>query len=152
MEALAFLALVTGGFTASAEFSSWAFVHPVLRRLPTAAHLRVEQDLLRTFGRVMPVLMPLSTVLVVLHAAGASGDAPLVAVSSWAAAAAFLAAVVTTVSVNVPINKATARWDPDDPPPDWQATRRRWERFQGLRAVVLLVGYVLLCLATALRA
>src|SRR5689334_8048847 len=34
MDVLAFSAIVVVGFTACAEFGSWAFVHPVLWRLP----------------------------------------------------------------------------------------------------------------------
>jgi hypothetical protein len=34
MDVLGFPALVVGGFTACAEFGSYAFVHPVIRRLP----------------------------------------------------------------------------------------------------------------------
>jgi uncharacterized membrane protein len=61
-----------------------------------------------------------------------------------------LLSVVTTLAVNVPINAATSRWDPEHPPPDWQATRERWEQFQGIRTVPLLVGFILICLATSL--
>ena len=57
MDVLGFATLVVGGFTACAEFGSYAFVHPVIRRLPPVDHIQVEQGLLRTFGRVMPPLM-----------------------------------------------------------------------------------------------
>jgi len=42
-----------------AEFSSFAFVHPVIRHLSPEHHIRVKQGLLRTFGRVMSILMTL---------------------------------------------------------------------------------------------
>jgi uncharacterized membrane protein len=148
VDLLSFLVLLVCGFTACAEFGSWAFVHPVVRELPPASHLRVEQGFLRTFGRVMPVLMPLSTILAVLHAITATGAGP--AAVRWTAAAAFVVAVVLTVVVNVPVNTATARWNPDDPPPDWAALRRRWERSQGLRASALLIGFALLCASATL--
>lgn len=63
MNVLEFATLVITGFVACAEFGSYAFVHPVLRRLHPPAHLQVEQGLLRTFGRVMPVGMTLCVVL-----------------------------------------------------------------------------------------
>ena len=59
MEILGFITLVITGFTSCAEFGSYAFVHPVIRQLPPEHHIRVEQGLLKTFGRVMPVLMTL---------------------------------------------------------------------------------------------
>ncbi|MGH3735546.1 MAG: hypothetical protein ACRDT6_07985 [Micromonosporaceae bacterium] len=67
--------LVVGGFTACAEFGSYAFVHPVLRRLPVEHHIDVEQGLLRTFGRVMPVLMP-GTLLLAIVVASVGDIAP----------------------------------------------------------------------------
>ena len=132
-------ALTVTGFTACSEFASFAFVHPVVRRLPPEHHLTVEQGLLRTYGRVMPVLMPLSGVLSVAYALRARRSA------AWAAVAANVAALACTVAVNVPINAATANWDPAHPPADWKQTRGRWERFQAIRSPLLLAGFVLLC-------
>lgn len=148
MDVLVFLTPLVVGFTASAEFASFAFVHPIIRRLEARDHIRVEQRLLKTFGRVMPVLMPLSAVVTVAYAVagdGGSGNA-----LRWVAAGLVLLSVITTLAVNVPINAATSRWDPDDPPRDWQAIRQRWEQFQGIRTVPLLIAFVLICLAIAL--
>ena len=149
MDVLGFGALVVSGFAACAEFGSYAFVHPVIRHLPREHHLRVEQGLLRTFGRVMPVLMTLCVVLSIAYAVpspeGATG------LARWSAAAAFTLALVSTLAFNVPVNAATKRWDADNPPLDWKQTRNRWEFFQGVRSWLLLLGFVLLCLAVALR-
>jgi hypothetical protein len=75
MDVLGFTVLAVGGFTACAEFGSYAFVHPVIRRLPPAAHITVEQGLLRTFGRVMPVLMTGTVALGLASAFGAGSEA-----------------------------------------------------------------------------
>jgi len=69
----------------------------------------------------------------------------------WGAAASFVIALISTILVNVPINAATGQWDATDPPPDWKKTRNRWEFFQGVRSWLLLVGFVLLCLAVTMR-
>lgn len=137
MNLLAFATLVVTGFIACAEFGSYALVHPVLRRLPTRERVTVEKGLLRTFGRVMPPGMILCVVL------GISTGIEHGTALAWAAAGSFILAVTTTVIVNVPINIATGRWDPDNPPADWQATRTRWDRFQGVRSWLLLLGFVL---------
>ncbi len=57
------------GFTACVEFGSYAFFHPVLWQLPPTSRIRVEQGLLKTVGRAMPVLMPVSSPLVLAYAA-----------------------------------------------------------------------------------
>lgn len=46
MNALAFAAVVVTGFSACAEFGSYAFVHPVLRHLPTR-----ERTIVAVHGR-----------------------------------------------------------------------------------------------------
>ena len=141
MNLLALATLIVTGFISCAEFGSYAFVHPVLRRLPITERITVEQGLLKTFGRVMPVGMTLCVVLAITTAVNRGG------VLSWSAAAAFIAAVVFTVIVNVPINSATGRWDSAHPPADWERTRSRWELFQGVRSWLLLLGFVLVCAA-----
>ena len=143
MKPLEFATLIITGFVSCAEFGSYAFVHPVLRRLPVTERITVEQGLLKTFGRVMPAGMTLCVVLAIttaIHGGTTTGLA-------WSAAAAFAAAVAFTVVVNVPINRATGRWDAEHPPADWERTRIRWERFQGVRSWLLLAGFVLVCAA-----
>ena len=68
MDILEFITLVITGFTSCAEFGSYAFVHPVIRQLPPDHHIRVEQGLLKTFGRVMPGLMTLCVILSLSYA------------------------------------------------------------------------------------
>lgn len=150
MDVLAFAALVITGFTSCAEFGSYAFVHPVIRRLPPEHHVRVEQGLLRTFGRVMPVLMTLSVVLSLSYAIHLSAEASTARLVRWASAASFVLALVSTIVFNVPTNLATGRWTAENPPENWKETRNRWEFFQGLRSWLLLLGFVLLCLAITL--
>ena len=47
-DVLEFATLVVTGFTSCAEFGSYAFVYPVIRRLPPEHHVFVEKGLLRT--------------------------------------------------------------------------------------------------------
>ena len=144
MSPLAFATLTVTGFVSCAEFGSYAFVHPVLRRLPVTERLTVEQGLLKTFGRIMPIGMTLTVVFAITNAAQGPGPDAL----AWLAAAAFTAALISTIAVNVPINLATGRWDANNPPHNWEATRNRWETFQGIRSWLLLIGFILIC-ATA---
>jgi hypothetical protein len=150
MDILGFIALVITGFTSCAEFGSYAFVHPVIRDLPQEHRIRVEQGLLRTFGRVMPVLMALCAILSVSYAISLNSIELAARVLRWASAVLFIGALVSTIIFNVPINLATGRWDASCPPEKWKEIRNRWEFFQGLRSWLLLIGFVLLCLAVTL--
>jgi hypothetical protein len=149
MNWLGFVAVVVAGFVGCAEFGSYAFVHPVLRRLPQREWIRTEQGLLRTFGRIMPLGMTASPVLASVYAPTAAIGAPRLL--AWLAFAAQAAALVSTIVVNVRINLATGRWDPDHPPANWRQTRLRWETFQGVRSWLLLAGFILLAAAQAAR-
>lgn len=140
----AFVALVLVGFTACAEFGSYAFVHPVIKRLDVAAHIQVERGLVRTFGRFMPVAMTVSLVVLIVWASVTS-SVPValraVAVGSWAFG------LLTTILVNVRINSATAGWQPEASPERWRAMRQRWEIFQGIRSWAFLASFIVLTFA-----
>ncbi len=151
MDILGFIALTVTGFTSCAEFGSYAFVHPVIRELPREQHVQVEKGLLKTFGRVMPVLMTLCVILSISYALNLNGIKETARIIRWAAAVSFVAALVSTIIFNVPINSATGKWSVENPPENWKETRNRWEFFQGLRSWLLLIGFVLLCLAMTLH-
>ena len=151
MDWFAFLILVLTGFTACAEFGSYAFVHSITRRLPQREFIAVEQGLLTSFGRVMPILMPLTLIVAITFAISVWDEGGWTRGLATAAAIALAAAVISTVIVNVPINLQTAKWDPDNPPADWRQTRARWELFQGVRTWLLLTGFVLICACIAVR-
>jgi uncharacterized membrane protein len=146
-----FVTLFITGFTSCAEFGSYAFVHPVIRRLPPESHVNVEKGLLQTFGRVMPVLMTLSPVLAFVYAIQSNGTGGAVNLVRWSAAIVFVAALISTIIFNVPINLTTGSWDSGNRPPDWKEKRNRWEFYQGVRSWLLLIGFILICLAVAVR-
>jgi Domain of unknown function (DUF1772) len=143
-QVLTYATVAVAAFTACAEFGSYAFVHPVLRRLDVAAHIQVEQGLVRTFGRVMPFLMTGSLVLIIAWSSTVGSGAPplrVLAIVVWGFG------LVTTVLVNVGINLRTAGWDPRADPERWRAMRHRWEAFQGVRSWAFLVSFLLLLAA-----
>lgn len=134
VDVLGLVMLLVTGFVSFAEFGSYAVVHPGVRRLPPTHHISVEQGLLRTFGRVMPVGRTLCLVRVVLHAPIPGGQGgPLL--WRWLATVSFAAALLSTIIFDVPISLETRRWDASKPLADWKGTRNRWEAFQGPRSL-----------------
>jgi uncharacterized membrane protein len=97
----------------------------------------------------MPVLMTASMALGIAHASTANGHG-VPSIWRWLGAASLIAALVSTVIVNVPINLATGRIDPAAPPADWRSMRNKWEIFQGVRSWLLLIGFIFICLGFAI--
>ena len=121
---LSTLVLLLSGWLAGAESASWALLQPVVARLDDTPQIRMQQGMLQTFGRVMPLLLPLTSVLIVLTAVVAPDGAPRV------------------LAVNVAINQRTLTWDAEHPPEGWRTDRRRWHTYQGVRAVLLAVWFL----------
>jgi hypothetical protein len=121
--------LVVVGWVTGAEGGSWYCVQPVIPQLPYAQQVQIEQGMLRTFGRLMPVLMPLSAILAVASIAFSTGGA------------------ATFWLVNVPINSRTSRWDISADASEWQHIRARWHRFQGIRAGLFMAAFIMLAIA-----
>ena len=82
----------------------------------------------------MPVLMTVCAIAPIGYALHYSGSNEQERFVRWAAAAFFVAALVSTIVFNVPINRATGKWDVENLPEDWKKIRDRWERFQGIRS------------------
>ena len=117
---LSTLVLLLSGWLAGAESASWALLQPVVARLDDTPQIRMQQGMLRTFGQVMPILLPLTSVLIVLTAILAPAGAPRVFWVVAAVAAAVLLAF--TLAVNVAINQRTLTWEPSIHPRDGEPT------------------------------
>ncbi len=66
---LTFLEITTlaiGGWLAGAESGSWSCVRPVIAKLRPDDQIQFQKGLLKTFGRIMPILMPLNFALAIL--------------------------------------------------------------------------------------
>jgi hypothetical protein len=140
--------LLLSGWLAGAETSSWALTQPVVSRLEAAPQIRMQQGTLHTFGRVMPILLPVTSVLILATAV----VAPTAATRTvWIIAAVTAVVLIAfTLTVNVPINRRTLTWDAERPPDNWHVDRRRWHTYQGLRALLLTVWFVCAVIATVL--
>ncbi|WP_282173347.1 DUF1772 domain-containing protein [Cytobacillus firmus] len=150
MDFIGFITLLIAGFTACAEFTSYALVHPVIRHLPQKQHIFFEQASLKTYGRIMPILMPVSVILTLSFAVFTKELGTSELVSRFSSAGMFILATIITIRYNVPINKAIKQWDADNPPANWKEIRKRWMFFQSIRSWLLLIGFVLLCFSVTI--
>ncbi|WP_082138986.1 DUF1772 domain-containing protein [Cytobacillus firmus] len=150
LDFLGFITLLIAGFTACAEFTSYALVHPVIRHLPQKQHIFFEQASLKTYGRIMPILMPVSVILTLSFAVFTKELGTIELASRFSSAGMFILATIITIRYNVPINKAIKQWDADNPPAAWKEIRKRWMFFQSIRSWLLLIGFVLLCFSVTI--
>ena len=145
LDILGFFTILIAGFTACAEFTSFALVHPVIRQLPQKHHIRFEQGSLKTYGLIMPVFMPLSVIFTLSYAIFAKEFGGIDLISRFSSAGMFILATIITIRYNVPINKKIKDWDAANPPTDWKQIRKRWMFYQSIRSWLLLLGFMLLC-------
>ena len=149
--AIEVLSLLVVGWIAGAELGSWCCVQPVVARLPYEHYVASEQSMLRTFGRIMPVLMPLSAVLTIVLVVVSLDEGTAVVWLRVAATLCIAAAVVTTLIVNVPINTRTKNWPSTADASEWRHMRERWHRYQGVRGWLFASAFVLLTVSLVIR-
>jgi uncharacterized membrane protein len=145
--AIELISLLLVGWIAGAESGSWCCVQPVVARLPYEQFVAAEKGMLGTFGRIMPVVMPLSGVLALALLIVSRGESSSVLWMRVGAAICISLTVVTTLTVNVPINSQTAAWHLTGDVSEWQRMRERWHLFQGIRGGLFAVAFVLLAVA-----
>ncbi len=107
--------------------------------------------MLGSFGRVMPIVMPFSAFIVIVLAVFSRHDASAVLWLRIAAASCVGITILTTLTINVPLNKLTASWPLTADFEQWRQMRTRWHFFQGIRGGLFLVSFILLALASTMQ-
>jgi len=144
-------AIVVAGTMTGNEIAVAVFVHPRIRRLEDAVHIRAAQTLASALGAAMPFWYALTFLLslavtFVAHAMWST--------SWWIAlgsVALFAAMIVYSVLLPVPINNQVARWQPDSLPANWRELRRRWDRLHAIRVVFLVVALIVIVKSSVIR-
>ena len=75
---LEIVTLLVIGWVAGAEIGSWFGIQPIVSRLPYEQQVNIKQEMLKSFGKVMPIIMPFSAVVVVMLAFFSRNDPTLV--------------------------------------------------------------------------
>jgi hypothetical protein len=132
------------GLMAGNEFAVAAFVHPQLRKLGDSAHLQIAPRLAGVLGKAMPIWYGFALVLILgaafEHRPLSSGPGLFIAL----AAALWVATILFSVTMLVPINNRIAKIDPEHPYDCWLQDRCRWDQLHQLRVVLLIMAFVLL--------
>ncbi len=146
---LEIITIVIIGWVVGAESGSWSCVHPVIKQLPQESEIQFQKGLLKTFGRVMPVLMPLSLALSIFLISFTEDKSSISFVLRIIAMILLAIMTATTVIFNVPVNFQTGKWH-DGYTPEWQRKRKLWRFFQGFRSIALIIAFIFLVIAQTL--
>jgi len=142
--------IVVAGTLTGNELAVAVFFHPRMSALDDATHVRAVQALAVILGRVMPFWYALTTLLSIGMAFSLSSGT----LGSWlafSAAGLFIAMIVYSVLLPVPINNQVARWKPDALPANWRDLRRRWDMLNTIRVIFLLLALTLLAASLAVQ-
>ncbi len=145
-ELLKISTLIVAGWLAGAESGSWSCVHPVIAKLDPDNQILFQKGLLKTFGRIMPVLMPLNFMLVILLASFTEDKTSMIFYLRLIAVILLATMIFTTVVFNVPVNIQTGKWN-DEYNEKWKKKRKIWQIFQGYRSIILFIVFVVLVVA-----
>lgn len=145
---LEILALIAIGWISGAEIGSWFGIQPIVAKLPYDQQVYLEQAMLKSFGRIMPIVMPFSTVVVILLAILSRNETNVIVWLRVVAALCIAITIVTTLIINVPINNLTAKWELTKSFENWTQIRNKWHLFQGLRGGLFLLSFMLLVIAS----
>jgi hypothetical protein len=150
MDWLEFVTLVVPGFAASLDFACFIFMHSTCRELPDREKVQVEQRFLRTFNRLTPILNGLSILILLMYAFRfKENNAANHAV--WGALFFFSVATAASIWLSRSFEQEISGWNPDQLPENWKSVRTSRAFTQGLRALVQLLGFLLICGSIAAR-
>ena len=143
------MALLLSALTSGVFFGTRASLGPSTKDFSPTTYVEVQQASVRNLRPVMGTLLPASVaanlVLVVVNVREASRSraTALTAVGLLGQ----IASLAVTARYELPINSRVLSWSPTTPPPGWQTTRDRWDRFHTVRTVTSLAA--LACLIGA---
>lgn len=138
--------LVIIGWIAGAESGSWSCVHPVIAKLKPNEQVQFQKGLLKTFGRIMPILMPLGFTLAIFLCSFTEDKSSMVFYLRLTVVILLSTMIFTTVVFNVPVNIQTGKWS-EEYNDEWVRKRRIWRIFQGYRSIILIIAFILLVVA-----
>lgn len=148
-KAVQFVTLLLFSLVNGVFWGTWFSLSRSMSDITPGTFLEVGRLMIANLGSPMSVLMPLALlfalVLCVLLSRRRHRRATL-----FAGAALILMAValVVTLAVNVPIDRQIQSWTMATLPPEWTATRDRWEFYHGLRTLLSLAALACLFAST----
>jgi Domain of unknown function (DUF1772) len=142
--------IALSAFVAGMFGGPWVALSRSMSAFTPEVFLAIVDRLNRNMAPVMTILMPaaLLSVLPVLFLTRTRR--PMTFYANIAGLALFLAALLVTMLVEVPIVKQIETWTVSTLPGDWERLRDRWGVFHVVRVVAGTAGFVLLLVGAIL--
>lgn len=135
-------ALVAGMF-----YGPWVALSRSIKTFTPEVFLAIVDRMNRNMAPIMTVLMPASLLSIIPVLLFSLHSQPTTFYLNLIAFALFVAALLVTVLIEVPIVQQIATWTVPTLPANWQQLRDRWIKFHVLRVITGLAGLVLLVIA-----
>ena len=140
MHLLDIITITSAGLMAGNELAVSAFMNPALRRLNPGPQAQALSILARSLGRAMPFWYGLCLALLALESFLRRHQTTLAALLT--AAVIWVAAIILSISVLVPINNRIASLSTEAP--GWERDHRKWEVLHRIRILLLVVAVLVL--------
>ena len=147
VERARFINLFLAGTLTGNEFGGWVGFHPALATLSQRSQVEAERAVTRRFGAIMPVFMT-ATLASCIPVLGSIRDRRSMTFRTALGGLLCYAAMLgVTFAGNMPINRRVLAATPAAPPAEWDALRRRWDRWHALRNTLNALGFGLLIMS-----
>lgn len=133
------VSIVLAALAAGMFFGPWLAIS--IRSFEPDVFLAIVRRLNTNMARIMTVLLPASLASMVPVLLLSYGVHPDMFVATLATFALFVAALLVTILIEVPIVEQIVTWTVPTLPDNWQSLRDRWSRFHILRVVAALAGF-----------
>ena len=128
------LVLVTGVF-----WGTWFALSRSMSELPPGTFIVIGKEIMQNVALTMSIIMPASIVGLVVLLIGSWKIKSVYFYCMGAALILFIAALIITLVVEVPIDNQIRTWTAATIPADWENIRDRWEWFHTARTFASLV-------------
>lgn len=136
------LTILCVGPMIGAEFTVSAFINPIVRQLDDRTQAKILGLFAALFGKAMPVWYVLSFVLLLvetyLRHHTSAWPSLVIAAGIW------VAVILYSITLLVPINNRIAVLEPTAQAANWMREHQRWETLHRWRIVFLVVAFVFL--------
>ena len=147
MHLLNIITITSAGLMVGNELSVSAFVNPALRRLESGPQAQALSVLARSLGVAMPVWYGFCLALLALESFLRRHQTTLAALLT--ATVLWVAAIIFSISMLVPINNRIAALNTAAPAPGWERDHRKWDVLHRVRILLLIVALLVLINALA---